>query len=90
MRLSVTSGAQSPKLSIAPRVVIGVIGSMQISNRRTLSSEVFGSVGGHLSHKPCLDAYDRKYFCGSLTAWSDFPNKRIAPQEYGLKVLYRF
>ena len=90
VRISITSGAQSPKVSIEPRLVIGLIGSRPLSNGRTISAEVFGSVGGDINHKPCLDNYDREYFCGSLTAWTDFQNKRIALNEYGLKILYRF
>ena len=90
LRASLTTGAQAAKLSLDPRLLIGLIGMKPLSGGRTLSAEVFGSIGGDLRHKPCLDEYDREYFCGSLTAWSDYPTKRISFQEYGIKVLYKF
>ena len=90
LRASVTSGAQAAKMTIEPLAVFGLIGSMPLSAGTSVSAEVFGSLGGSLRHKPCLDQYDREYFCGSLTAWSDFPNKRSPYRESGIKFLYRF
>lgn len=90
VRLSLTTGAEATKVLIDPRLQIGVIRSVPFSSDRALSIEVYGSIGGDLKHKPCLDSYDREYFCGSLTAWSDYPNKTISFPEYGFKVLYRY
>lgn len=90
VRFALTTGAQAAKLVIDPRLQVGVIHTKLMSSGRSLSGEVYGSVGGAMKHKPCLDSYDREYFCGSLTAWSDYPNKRISLPEYGLKVLYRY
>lgn len=90
LRASMTTGAKAAKLTIGPRVVLGLIGSMPLSAGRSVSAEVFGSLGGSLRHKPCLDQYDREYFCGSLTAWSDFPNKQSPYRESGIKLIYRY
>lgn len=90
LRLSLTTGAQATKVLIDPRLQIGVIRSIPLASGRALSAEVYGSIGGDMKNKPCLDSYDREYFCGSLTAWSDYPNKQISFPEYGFKVLYRF
>ena len=31
-----------------------------------------------MKHKPCTDSYNRQYFCGNLTAWSDYKDKSDA------------
>ena len=31
-----------------------------------------------MKHKPCTDSYNREYYCGNLTAWSDFEDKSNA------------
>lgn len=90
LRASITTGAKATKLTISPRVVLGLVGSMRLSAGSSVSAEIFGSLGGTLRHKPCLDEYDREYFCGSLTAWSDFPNKQTPYRESGIKLIYRY
>ena len=90
LRLSFTTGAQATKLALDPRLQIGILRTKAMASGRSLSAEAFSTLGGDTRHKPCLDEYDREYFCGSLTAWSDYPGKRISFQEYGIKVLYRF
>ena len=29
----------------------------------------------YTENRPCIDSYDRKYYCGNLTAWSDLERK---------------
>ena len=43
--------------------------------------------GSFVSHKPCLDSFDRQYFCGNLTAWSDL-NYNPHPESYTLKLWF--
>jgi hypothetical protein len=52
-----------------------------------VTAEVFGTLGGEIRHRPCLDDYDRQYHCGSLTSWEDFAGKRVPLREYGLKLV---
>ena len=34
-----------------------------------------GTIGGEIKHTPCVDDYNRQYYCGDLTAWSEFKDK---------------
>lgn len=90
LRLRYTEGVSAPKASLQPRLLIGLIGSQPMGGARSLTAEVYTTVGGDLVHRPCLDAYDRRYHCGTLTAWEDFPGKRVKSSEYGLRLAYRF
>lgn len=90
VRIALTAGAQAEKLVVDPRLQVGLIHTQTLAEGRSLSGEIYASVGGDMKHRPCLDAYDREYFCGSLTAWSDYPAKRISFPEYGFKVHYRY
>jgi hypothetical protein len=90
LRLSFTTGAKSQKLVVEPKLLVGVIAIKELAGGRSLVGEIFGSVGGETRHIPCLDVYDRAYFCGNLTAWADYPNKQIAADEYGFKLVYKF
>ncbi|MEI8210276.1 MAG: hypothetical protein WCG16_13785 [Methylococcales bacterium] len=90
VRLSLTTGAEATKLVVDPQLIIGVIATKPLTKGRSLSGEVFGSIGGDIRHKPCLDEYDREYFCGNLTAWTDFQSKTIANEEYGLKIVFKY
>ena len=85
VRTQFTEGAAAPKLVIRPRLLLGLIGSKFLSEGRAVTAEVFGTLGGDSRHRPCLDDYDRQYFCGSLTSWEDFAGKRVPLREYGLK-----
>lgn len=89
-RLTLVSGAYAEKLTINPRAVIGILGAIPIHGSGTLGVEIYTAIGGQVRHRPCLDGYEREYFCGTLTAWSDYPNKTTAMKEYGIKLLYRF
>lgn len=90
VRLTLTTGAEAAKMTVAPRLIFGVIGTAHDTPHSSLSAELFTSLGGDITHQPCVDTYARAYFCGALTAWDDYPNKRIVYQEYGVKLVFRF
>lgn len=90
VRLSLSTGAEAAKLVVDPKLIVGVVMMKQLRSGRTLSSEFSSSLGGAIRHKPCLDGYDREYFCGNLTAWSDYQNKTVVSHDYGLKVIFKY
>jgi hypothetical protein len=90
LRLRYTEGVSAPKATLRPTWRVGVIATQPLAARRSLTTEFYTSIGGHLVHRPCLDAYDRRYFCGTLTAWEDFPAKRVRHHDFGVRVSYRF
>lgn len=90
LRLRYTEGVSAPKATLRPRWRVGVIATQPLAARRSLTTEFYTSIGGHLVHGPCLDAYDRRHFCSTLTAWEDFPAKRVRHHDFGVRVSYRF
>jgi len=90
LRLRYTEGVSAPKATLRPKWRLGVIATQPLAAQRSLTTEVYTSIGGDLVHRPCLDAYDRRYFCGTLTAWEDFPAQRVRQREFGVRATYRF
>ncbi len=90
IRATIITGAKAEKLTVQPRLILGLIKATYLSATKILSSEIYGTLGGDSNHQPCVDEYDREYYCGNLTAWSDFKNKKISSKEYGIKFLYRY
>jgi hypothetical protein len=83
------SGFSSDKLSVNPSILIG--GATRFYTSKDKSSHIIleGNYwfGSKVTHRPCLDDYDREYFCGNLTAWSDF-NYDHRPVSYQIKIFY--
>ena len=47
-------------------------------------------IGGEDNHTSCKDSYGREYYCGSLTAWSDFKTDHDTPWNASLTYTMRF
>ena len=90
VHLTWRGGVDAPKLAIAPRIKLGMVHTWLLAGGGSLAVEAHTSLGGALSHRPCLDAYDRAYFCVNLTAWADYPAKTIAQRDQGVKLHWRF
>jgi hypothetical protein len=60
LRLRYTEGVSAPKATLRPTWRVGVIATQPLAARRSLTTEFYTSIGGHLVHRPCLDAYDRR------------------------------
>jgi hypothetical protein len=93
--LDLDGGYQSRKLDIDPTLAIGVDHTIGLSSSRDhdLSLQVHGSVsiGGKQNHTSCVDSYDREYYCGNLTAWTDFVQHETAnPYKVMLTLSYKF
>jgi hypothetical protein len=90
LRLRLTEGASSPKASLQPSLQVGLIRSHALGAGRSLTLEAYTSVGGAVIHRPCIDAYERQYHCGTLTSWEDFPSKRLPAKDFGFRAALRF
>ena len=54
-----------------------------------LSVSLGGSYGGATKHTPCVDQYDRQYYCGNLTAFQgDYDEK--ANHSFNIGIRYNF
>ena len=65
------TGSRAQKISISPASFIGLSSYKRIDS----NSAIFFMMGGWQKEKiteaPCVDSYDREYWCANLSAWSD-------------------
>lgn len=89
LSFGLNTGYSSSKLQVSPSFLIGGAKRFYTSNKKDSHFVVEGNywLGSNVIHRPCLDSYDREYFCGSLTAWSDF-NYDHHPDSYNVKIWY--
>lgn len=68
------TGFQAQKINVSPAIMLGLSHRTYLSERRDAQFifEVAGWLGQSVSHTPCYDSYNRAYYCGNLSAWSDF------------------
>ena len=72
VNINYDNGYNSEKLSIHDSTTIHVTQRVDLDDRWSLSLTAGTTIGGGQEHTPCTDKFDRKYYCGSLTSWSDF------------------
>jgi hypothetical protein len=65
------SGSKAQKISISPTKFIGLSSYKRINS----NSAIFFMAGGwqreRITETPCVDSYEREYWCANLSAWSD-------------------
>ena len=85
------SGVNASKLNIRPSFLLGYVDTYKVSERSLFNLSVGSWLGGHISESPCLDSYDRAYWCQNLTAWSDYhPNYPKQTSYIDMKLISRF
>lgn len=74
VQFGMNTGFDSSKLTVAPSAMLGFGKRIHLNKKRTAQIVLNGYkwVGGQVTHRACQDSFDREYFCGNLTAWSDF------------------
>jgi hypothetical protein len=82
LSLGYDSGLQADKLSVSPSTFIGLAKSFEIDKANNLSVSWGQWFGGKVTERPCLDAYDRQYWCPNLSAWIDRPALDTSPGKY--------
>ena len=84
------SGSKAQKISLSPTTFLGLSSYKRINS----SSALFFTMGGwqkqRITETPCVDSYDRQYWCANLSAWSDHspltaPVFRFVDIKYELK-----
>ena len=89
VKLGVNTGFDSPKLIIQPSVEIGFSKFINIEKQHQFVIEGTKWFGGNIQHKPCVDSFDREYYCGNLSAWSDF-HYQSNINSYSMRVMYQW
>ena len=89
LSFGINTGYSSQKLSVSPSFLIGGAMRFYTSEKKDSHFILEGNYwfGSSVTHRPCLDSYERQYFCGNLSAWSDFQYDRH-PESYNIKLWY--
>ena len=87
--LGFNTGFESQKVSVTPSGSLGGAYRWHLAANHTSHVIIEGSYwfGAVISHRPCLDSYDREYFCPTLSAWSDFSYDPY-PKSYYVRLTY--
>ena len=88
--LGYNQGFDSEKYSTSDTYRVGVTQLKDISESSYLALGASATIGGKAEHRPCKDSYDRKYFCGNLTSWSDHKKDNDYENNYNLSIRYTF
>lgn len=76
------SGSRAEKIAISKTFFIG----LSTYKRLDSNSALFFMAGGwqkeKIIEKPCIDEYDREYWCPNLTAWSDYKPLSTSPLRF--------
>lgn len=83
------TGYDSPKMTVSPSLLVGLAKRFYLSDNRDSHFIIEASqwIGASVKHRPCLDDFNRQYYCGSISAWSDFSYDRH-PQSAFMKITY--
>jgi len=76
------NGVHAEKLTVNQSLFLGFSQAFEVT-KHTLFNVGFGAwFGGNTSESPCVDSYDREYWCQNLTSWSDYKPKYPKPLSY--------
>ncbi len=87
--LGLNTGYNSPKLIIQPSIALGYSSRIELDRSKQVVIEGTKWLGGSIEHKPCVDSFDREYYCGNLSAWSDF-HYQSNINSYSMRVMYQW
>jgi hypothetical protein len=89
--LGYDSGSQTDKLTIESSLFLGTAKNFELAKQHHLLFSWGQWFGGKVTERPCLDAYDRAYWCPNLTAWTERPALDTSPGKYyELKYQWQF
>jgi hypothetical protein len=83
------TGFDAPKVTVSPAIMIGLAKRFYFSEARDshLIIEASTWLGEHVKHRPCLDSFDREFFCGTISAWKDFTYEPHPKSDF-IKITY--
>ena len=87
------SGLETKKLDIDSTNKIQISKFIDLGKNWSVIPTAGYAFGGKKTHTSCIDKYNREYYCGTLTAWSDFKDKEkknINAVNAGITFKYRF
>lgn len=89
LQWGINTGFDSEKLTVSPSIMLGLAKRFYFSDARDshIIFEASDWFGGSVKHRSCTDDFNRQFFCGTVSAWSDF-SYDSRPQSTFLKVTY--
>ena len=84
----IDTGSNAPKLSVSKSYFLGLTRGFKLKSNQYLIASAGKWFGMRLSERPCLDSYDREYWCPALVAWADRPQVNQPKAESYLDVKY--
>jgi len=86
------TGAVAEKIEISSSFFLGASKFFTNSkNDRFISLSIGSWFGESVGESPCVDAYNRKYWCPNLTAWEDRPGMNFKQQAFiDFRFIYLF
>jgi hypothetical protein len=87
--LGLNTGYNSSKLIIQPSIALGYSSRIEFDKSKQFVIEGTRWFGGSIQHKPCVDSFEREYYCGNLSAWSDF-HYQSNINSYSMRVMYQW
>ena len=89
--LAFNNGLDTQKLDVSNTYHVGVTQYEKINDDWSITFGASATIGGEESHTPCNDSIDREYYCGNLTAWSDFEEPKHENDYSGfINLTYKF
>ena len=67
------NGSKSEKFDMSSSVFAGISKSFTLNKNTYLYLSSGKWWGGKVTERPCIDSYDREYWCPNLTSWADRP-----------------
>ena len=85
------SGYTTEKLKVSDSATVHATQFIDLSDKLQLSVTAGASFGGERKDTACSDSFGRQYYCGTLTAWSDYkPQEADRYLSGSVKLKYRF
>jgi hypothetical protein len=75
-------GSRAEKFKVSNSKYLGFARSFSFGSRSTLYVSTGRWFGGEVLESPCIDSYDREYWCRNLTAWIDRPVIKSRKEEH--------
>jgi len=83
------SGYAADKITVKPALLLGYARAFEVRKNFYLTAGISGVIGGRVAERACFDAYDRAYYCPTLTAWRDHrPRQHRNELRGGLMLTY--
>jgi hypothetical protein len=76
------SGSRSEKINISKTYFLGFSAFKKLDSRSILLFTTGGWQRERISEQPCVDSYDREYWCPNLTAWADHKPLSTTPLRF--------